>query len=70
MTSWAAAPIVTIAPPPKAYCPECSHPHFTIIRTMATEDDGLIIRRCVCHRCSSRFLVLVDSELAASDWQD
>jgi hypothetical protein len=70
MIDWSNVEVVEVPPPilPRASCPNCGSIMRIIIRTV-TDADGPN-RRCVCKRCSTPFLELVNPELCASDWQD
>lgn len=54
--SWTDAPMVFI---PAVACPDCRAVKPIIIRS-TRENDGSTTRRCVCRRCSVRFLAIIE----------
>jgi transcriptional regulator NrdR family protein len=60
MTTWLDAVPVFVTIP---RCPFCGSRERILIRSMPTETDGSKTKRCVCKRCSRRYLIVSeDSE--------
>ena len=57
VATWLDAPPVFI---PRPACPHCGHPRWITVRSMARESDGSQSRRCVCRRCSQRFVLVFE----------
>ena len=55
MTTWLDATAVFVKVP---RCPKCGGREYITIRSMARESDGSKTKRCVCKRCSGRFLIV------------
>jgi len=56
-TTWSTVPTVFVVRPA---CPFCGCERYVAVRSMATESDGSKTLRCVCRRCSGRFLVVTE----------
>lgn len=59
---WSQCEIVTIAPPPKARCPECGCDANILVRSLRG-GDGSVTRYALCRRCQEPFVIVVDPEL-------
>lgn len=46
---------------PLPSCPKCGESRPTIVRSMPKESDGSYSRRCMCRKCSTRFVVVFES---------
>ncbi len=55
MSTWLEAPPVFVTIP---RCPHCGHRGHISIRSMPSESDGSKTLRCVCKRCSQRYLIV------------
>lgn len=58
VTRWADAPIVFVV---AATCPNCRAPKPIIVRSQS-ETDGSVSRKCICRRCSKRFVIVLEPE--------
>ena len=63
-SSWNNAPFVFI---PAITCPN-GHRDYFVIKVFPTESDGSKTRRCICRKCSQRFVVVVEE--SATEWQE
>ncbi len=54
---WPTCPMVVV---PQMHCPRCLAVRPIVVRTMPAERDGSVTRRCVCSRCSARFLWIIE----------
>lgn len=57
MSSWTDCKIVFVIRP---CCPHCGHERHLTIRSMPRESDGSKTLRCVCTRCSGRYLIVTE----------
>ncbi len=59
MTTWNEAPMIFV---PIVQCPRCKHQGHITVRSMPVESDGSRAKRCVCRRCSMRFVVVSEPD--------
>ncbi len=57
MSSWSDAEIVFVQ---AIACPYCQALRPIVVRSSPIESDGSRTRRCICRRCSRRFVVVVE----------
>ena len=57
MTAWSGAPIIFVH---AICCPRCKALRPIIVRSSPIEADGSRSRRCICRRCSQRFVVVIE----------
>lgn len=69
---WSKAPFVELwlpPPPPPPSCPFCQSTSHAIVKTI-DNGDGSRMRRCVCNRCSERFIIVVETIASVGNADD